>query len=135
MKISNSIQLRVRYAETDKMGVVYYGNYAQYFEVGRVELMRSLGIVYDELEKEGVMMPVVHYEIDYKTPAKYDEELTVITTVEEMPTGKMTFLHEVHNPKGALVCKGKVVLVFINNSFRPTKAPQKLLDTLSLMAE
>lgn len=123
-------KLRVRYSETDKMGVVYYGNYAQYFEIGRVELMRNIGVVYDELEKEGIMMPVVHFEMDFKSPAVYDEELTVETIIDTMPSTKMVFKHKVIGAKGNLVCSGEVILVFINNDFKPTRVPSKMKEAL-----
>lgn len=124
-------KIRVRYSETDQMGVVYYGNYATYLEVGRVEFMRSIGLVYKELEEEGVIMPVVHSGIDYKYPAKYDEELTVNTWVEREPTSKITFLYTIENPEGKLVVEAKVILVFLDpNTFRPMRAPQKLIDLL-----
>ena len=76
------LKVRVRYSETDKMGVVYHGNFVPYFEIGRVELMRSIGLVYKDLEAEGILMPVVHLEIDFKHPALYDEEITIETWVE-----------------------------------------------------
>jgi acyl-CoA thioester hydrolase len=125
-------KIRVRYSETDQMGVVYYGNYAAYLEVGRVEFMRSIGLVYRELEEEGIIMPVVHSGIDYKFPAKYDEELTITTWVESAPTSKITFVYRIENPEGKLVVEAKVILVFLDpESFRPMRAPQKLLDLLA----
>lgn len=126
----HKIQVRVRYSETDKMGVVYYGNYAQYFEVGRVELMRELGVVYKELEETGIMMPVVHYEVDFKFPAKYDELITVETSIEELPSSKMIFNHTIYNEEGKLVCTGKIILVFITMEFKPTRVPEDILNNL-----
>lgn len=124
-------QLRVRYSETDQMGVVYYGNYATYLEVGRVEFMRSIGLVYKELEEKGIIMPVVHSSIDYKFPAKYDEELTIITWVQEEPTSKITFVYRIENELGKTVIEAKVILVFLDpKSFRPMRAPQMLIDLL-----
>ena len=89
---AHTTKLRVRYSETDQMGVVYYGNYAQYFEVARVEFLRDLGFVYKELEDEGVIMPVVHFETDFKFPAKYDEELSIVTVVKSAPTSKIVLI-------------------------------------------
>ena len=81
----HEIQLRVRYAETDKMGVVYHGNYAQYFEVARVEMLRSLGVSYSSMEDSGIMLPVVNLNIDFRKPALYDELLTIKTTLKDLP--------------------------------------------------
>ena len=83
--------LRVRYGETDQMGFVYYGIYAQYYEVGRVELLRSLGLSYKTLEESGYALPVVSFSIQYKQPAFYDDKITVKTTILEMPSSKITF--------------------------------------------
>lgn len=131
INIEHSIKIRVRYSETDQMGVVYYGNYAQYLEVGRVEFMRNLGFVYKKLEEQGVIMPVVHYSTDYKFPAKYDEELTIITKVTEIPTSKITFLYEVFNEQQIKVCDAKVILVFLDKAtFKPQRASEELVNLL-----
>lgn len=122
--------IRVRYSETDQMGVVYYGNYASYLEIGRVEYMRSIGFVYKDFEDSGVIMPVVHYEIDYKYPAKYDDELTLETWVEELPTSKVTFNYTIYN-KDKKCCDAKVILVFLDQkTFRPIKASAELIALL-----
>jgi acyl-CoA thioester hydrolase len=106
--------IRVRYAETDQMGVVYYGNYAQYFEVGRAEAVRSLGYTYKDMEAEGVMMPVVDMQMRFLRPAKYDDLLTVKTMVKEMPhSSKITFHSEIYNEAGELLVTGQVSLMFI----------------------
>lgn len=123
-------KIRVRYSETDKMGVVYHGNYIQYFEIGRVEYMRDLGVVYAEMEKTGIGMPVVSIDINYKSPASYDEELTIETWVEKLPTSKIIFHNKVIGQNGKEVCEAKVTLVFINNQFRPIKAPDFIVDLL-----
>ena len=123
-------KLRVRYSETDKMGVVYHGNYIQYFEVGRVEYMRNIGVIYAELEKQGVGMPVVNINIDYLLPAPYDEELTIETWIESLPTSKIVFHNRALNELGKVVCKAEVTLVFINACFRPVKAPKAVIDAL-----
>ena len=83
MKFNHTIQLRVRYGETDQMGYCYYGNYAQYFEVGRVETLRSLGLSYKQLENEGFMLPVSEFSVKYKSPAFYDDLLSIETTITE----------------------------------------------------
>lgn len=111
---TSETQIRVRYSETDQMNVVYYGNYAQYFEVGRVEAMRSLGLSYKELEATGIIMPVVEFKARFLRPARYDDLLTVRTTVKEWPTAHhITFLQEVYNEKGKLLTSGYVVNYFV----------------------
>ena len=115
-----NVKLRVRYAETDQMGYCYYGNYAQYFEVGRVELLRSLGISYKKIEEMGFALPVVNFNINYKAPALYDDEVIIKTIVKEIPTAKITFNYETFNNVGDLLNIGEVVLVFVN---RDTKKP------------
>jgi acyl-CoA thioester hydrolase len=125
--------IRVRYAETDQMGVVYHGNYITYLEVGRVEYMRSIGFVYKDFEKEGYVMPVVHCAVDYKNPALYDDELIIETRVEELPTSKITFLYDIKRKSDdKLICSAKVILVFLNaQTFRPMKASEKLITLLT----
>ena len=106
---------RVRYGETDQMGYLYYGNYPQYYEIGRVEMMRSLGLSYREMESElQVMMPVMHLEVRYVRPAYYDELLTIRTTLREMPEDTITFHMEIFNEVGKLVNGGRVKLCFVN---------------------
>lgn len=124
--------VRVRYAETDQMGVVYHGNYITYLEVGRVEYMRTIGFVYRDFEKDGFVMPVVHCSLDYKNPAFYDDELIIETRVEDLPTSKITFLYTIkRKTDDKIICLAKVVLVFLNSeTFRPIKASQKLIDLL-----
>ncbi|NVK26646.1 MAG: acyl-CoA thioesterase [Flavobacteriia bacterium] len=123
---------RVRYSETDQMGVVYYGNYAQYYEVGRVELLRNLGMSYRELEEAGTMLPVLKLECKYIRPAKYDDLLRIVTTIEEMPSTRITFKHEIYNEQNVLLNIGLVSLVFVDiKSGRPQKAPQSVVDIFS----
>lgn len=112
--IKTETTLRVRYGETDQMGFVYYGVYAQYYEVGRVEAMRSLGFSYREMEESGVLMPVINFTVDYKKPAKYDDEVRIVTTVKEMPNIRITFHYECYNQKNELLNTGSVTLVFID---------------------
>tara|TARA_B100000965_G_scaffold401059_1_gene424126 strand:+ start:543 stop:947 length:405 start_codon:yes stop_codon:yes gene_type:complete len=129
---SNEISLRVRYAETDRMGYVYYGNYAQYYEVGRVELLRSLGISYKELEEMGYELPVVNFSINYLKPAHYDDKVTLKTSLLEIPTTKIEFHFECFNTEKKLLNNGKVVLVFVNSKTKkPCKPPAIIIDKLS----
>jgi acyl-CoA thioester hydrolase len=129
----HDFQKRVRYGETDQMGYVYYGNYAQYYEIGRVEMLRSLGMTYKEMEKEmGVMMPVVNLEIRYLRPAKYDDLLTIRTALHELPDQKyITFFVEIFNEEGKLINGGKVRLCFVDiASGRTVSPPEKLMEKL-----
>ena len=115
----SSTQIRVRYAETDQMNVVYYGNYAQYFEVGRVEAIRQLGYTYKDMEASGVIMPVVEMHVRYLRPATYDDLLTVKTTLREMPDAhRVEFFQDVFNEEGKLLCAGRVVLYFLDAATR-----------------
>lgn len=107
-------QIRVRYAETDQMNIVYYGNYAQYFEVGRVESIRQLGIAYKDMEASGIIMPVVEMNIKFLRPATYDELITVKTQLRTRPSGhKIQFHQEVFNETGKLLAAGNVTLFFL----------------------
>lgn len=128
---SHKTNIRVRYGETDKMGFVYYGIYAQYYEVGRVELLRSLGISYKFLEDSGYELPVVSFKINYKRPAFYDDEIIIKTSISETPSSKITFDYECFNIDGALINNGQVVLVFVNSDTKkPCKPPQMIIDNL-----
>lgn len=122
---------RVRYAETDRMGVVYYGNYAQYFEIARTEAIRSLGVSYKELENQGVMLPVLRLEIKYLKPAFYDELLSIKTVISEVPSTRITFEHEIYNEAEELTTLGSVQLVFVDAETRkPRRAPDSVTEKL-----
>ena len=122
-------KIRVRYAETDQMSFVYYGIYAQYFEVGRVELLRSLGVSYKEIEEMGYALPVVNFNVKYKKPAYYDDELTIKTTIKELPSAKITFYYETYNENKELLNTAEVVLVFVNKeSGKPCFAPDDIMS-------
>ena len=124
-------KLRVRYAETDQMGFAYYGVYAQYYEVGRVELLRSLGISYKEIEKMGFSLPVVNFNIKYKHPAFYDDELTIRTTIKSEVTAKIIFGYETFNQDGDLLNTGEVILVFVNKETgKACSAPKLVINKL-----
>ena len=110
-------QLRVRYADTDQMRVVYHAKFIEYFEVGRTDAMRSIGITYKNLEADGIMMPVVSLECKYVRPALYDDLLTIRTSLDTLPSGyRISFLQEVFNESGKLLCTGKVGLYFMDSS-------------------
>ena len=128
----STVQIRVRYAETDQMNVVYYGNYAQYFEVGRVESIRQLGVVYKDIEASGVVMPVVEMHVRYLRPATYDDLLTVKTTIRELPENyRVEFFQDVYNEQGKLLAAGRVVLYFLEaQTKRKTNIPAALEEKL-----
>ena len=124
--------IRVRYAETDQMNVVYHGNYAQYFEVGRAESIRSLGFTYKDMEAMGVVMPIVELHSKFLRPAHYDDLLTVKTMLKELPIDhRIEFHQEVYNEAGKLLTIGRVVLYFINAKTKEkTVMPSQLLYTI-----
>ena len=123
--------VRVRYAETDQMGYVYYGNYAAFYEVGRVELFRSLGFSYKALEDSGVMMPVLELHSRFLKPSRYDEEITVRTHLKEKPGVKIRFEYELFNQDGELLNTGSTTLVFVDmKRNRPCVAPHDFMERL-----
>ena len=125
--------IRVRYAETDKMGYVYYGNYTQYYEVGRVEALRALGSSYKDMEDNGVMLPVYTCNIKYLKPALYDDLLIIKTIIREIPTVKISFEYEIYNQKNELINKANTVLVFIDKATnRPCTAPSSFLEKIKM---
>ena len=129
--IKNQTNIRVRYGETDQMGYVYYGNYAQFFEVGRVEWLRALGVSYKSLEESGIMLPVIKLNINYMKPAKYDDLLTITTIMIKKPLVKIEFEFEVHNENNELLTTGFTSLVFMDmKKNKPIKAPKYLLDQI-----
>jgi acyl-CoA thioester hydrolase len=112
--VSHEVQVRVRYAETDKMGYVYYGNYATYFEVGRVEIFRLWGYSYKELEESGIIMPVLEYKSKFLKPAKYDDLLTIKVFIKSKPSVRIVFEYEVYNEEKILLNIAETTLVFVN---------------------
>jgi acyl-CoA thioester hydrolase len=127
----HEFNVRVRYAETDQMGVVYHGNYAQYFEMGRVEWLRDLGLSYAFMEKNGIMLPVVSLTINYKKPARYDDLLTVRTIFKKQASVKIEFDYEIYSEKGELLTTGNSVLVFVNMATgRPVLPPDYVLEKI-----
>ena len=124
-------KIRVRYAETDQMGYVYYGNYAMYYEVGRVEALRLAGFSYREMEENGIIMPVLEIHSRYLKPGKYDELLTIRTMIREMPGIRIKFHYEVINELGELINEGETSLAFLNkDSHKPCRPPAFLLELL-----
>ena len=130
--ISDKIQFRVRYGETDQMSYAYHGNYAAYFEMGRTEWLRKLGISYKKMEEEGIMLPVISLNTNYLKPAKYDDVLTLKTTLSKRPTAKIEFEFELFNEKDELLTTAIAILVFVNmKTNRPTRIPNYILDKLN----
>jgi len=125
-------QVRVRYAETDQMNVVYHGNYAQYFEVARAESIRQLGFSYKDMEAIGVIMPVIEINCRFLRPARYDELLTIKTILKELPANhKIEFHQEVYNEEKKLLTTGKVILYFMRAAtMERTTMPEPLLNAL-----
>jgi acyl-CoA thioester hydrolase len=127
----NITKLRVRYGETDQMGVVYYGNYAQYLEQGRTEWLRELGFSYRWMEENNVKLPVVKLVIDYKLPARYDDEIFITTTLRKLPTVKIEFDYEIHNAAGELLVTASTTLVFVDmHTNKLKRAPDYLIEKL-----
>mgnify|MGYP006268473503 CR=1 FL=1 len=121
---THDTQLRVRYGETDQMGYVYYGRYAEYFEVGRVEAMRAVGLPYKLVEEKGILMPVSEMQVQYKRAARYDDLLTIRTRIAEPPRSNLLFTYEIFNEAGDLLVTGLVRLAFVDAArMRPVRAP------------
>jgi acyl-CoA thioester hydrolase len=127
----SEVQVRVRYAETDQMGYVYYGNYASYFEVARVETLRNLGFSYRTIEADGIILPVLSYSIKYIKPAYYDDLLTIKTVIKDIPLARIKFDYETYNEKDELINIADTTLVFINKlTNKPCAAPADFLAAL-----
>ncbi len=125
-------KLRVRYGETDQMGIVYYGNYADYLEQGRTEWLRSLGFSYKFMEENNIHLPVINLNIDYKKPALYDDVLTISTTLKKKPSVKIEFYYEIHNQNDQLLITASTTLVFVNSiTKKHRKVPEYLLEKLN----
>lgn len=130
MKI-DEIQIRVRYGETDQMGVVHHGNYALYLEMGRIEWLRKMGISYKKMEESGLMLPVISMSLNFKKSACYDDVINVKTQLKKRPTAKIEFEYEITDEKGQIITTANVVLAFIDmKTNRPVRAPKYILDVI-----
>ncbi|MGI4020576.1 MAG: acyl-CoA thioesterase [Janthinobacterium lividum] len=128
---THTTKIRVRYGETDQMGYMYYGNYAEFFEVGRVEMLRSLGMTYSGMEESGIIMPVLELKCKYLKPALYDEEISIKVIMEKMPGIRIHFKYELYNEKQELIHLGETLLVFINRKAnRPCLPSAEFLERL-----
>ena len=123
--------VRVRYGETDQMGYVYYGFYAMYYEVARVESLRKLGLTYKEIEAMGIIMPVLENHSRYIAPGRYDELLRIVTTIREKPTVRINFEYEIFNEQNQLIHQGETRLAFVDQKTnRPCRPPQAMAQVL-----
>jgi len=124
--------VRVRYGETDQMAYVYYGVYAMYYEVARVESLRRLGVTYKELEASGVMMPVLENHSKFLMAARYDELLKIVTTIRDRPTVRIKFEYEIFNEENKLIHQGETLLAFVDTkSGRPCRPPELMMNVLA----
>ena len=128
---TDKIDIRVRYAETDQMGVVHHGNYALYLELARIEWFRKIGISYKKMEEDGIALPVVSLNVNYKKTIEYDDIITVKTMLKKTPTASLEFEYEILNDLGQILSTATVVLVFVDlKTNKPTRPPKYFLDAL-----
>ena len=131
--ISFETKIRVEYHHTDQMGIVHHSNYVKFFEVARTEWLRAIGLTYAEMERRGVMMPIVDVAVKYRNPAVYDELISVTAFVDALPMARMTFRYEVRGEDGREIATGSTTLGFIDSvTRRPMRAPQWLLEVIKL---
>ncbi len=124
-------KIRVRYGETDQMGYVYYGNYAEFYEVARVEMLRNLGLSYKWMEETGIMMPVLELKCKYIKPALYDDLINIKVMLKELPKTRIIFSYELYNEQNELINIGETTLVFVNiETKRPTVGPLEFMQKL-----
>jgi acyl-CoA thioester hydrolase len=131
MPLEHTVTVRVRYGETDQMGVVYHPNYLLYFETGRTELMRTAGVTYSEMEKAGVFLVVTEASCRYRAAAKYDQELRVVTRVDEVGKARIRFSYRVLGPEGGLLAEGHTELASVDRAKSPVRMPREVTDLLS----
>ena len=130
---SYTTYVKVRYAETDQMGVVYHGNYAEYLELARIEWLDDLGISYKKMEETGVMLPVYELNLKYLKSAKFDDVLRIETRLSGRPNVKIEFDYQIYNQENELLTEAHTVLVFLDvDRKRPIKCPEYVLDKLEL---
>ena len=132
MMKEHKVEVRVRYGETDQMGVVYHGSYVPYFEIGRVEWLRNRGVLYKDMEQNGIALPIVSMHLNYKKPAKYDDLLTIHTKLKSYSGVKIEFDCEIRNENEELLTTAHFILVFVDvNSGKPISPPQYILDVIN----
>jgi acyl-CoA thioester hydrolase len=129
--IQHETKIRVCYADTDKLGVVYYGNYPRFYEIARTEFLRNTGLTYKEIEKSGIVLPVRSVNITYFKPAYYDDLLTIKTILSEQPSVKLKIQSEIYNEQQELINASEIILVFTNaKSGKPTRPPETFLQAI-----
>ena len=129
----HSIKIRVRYGETDQMGIVHHSNYTQYFELARIRWLENLGASYKKMEEEGVMLPVYEMKIQYKKPAFFDEVIEIETSLEKIPTAKIVLNYLVRNSSKEILTRAQTTLVFTDaKSKKPIRCPEYILNLLNL---
>lgn len=129
--INKNYTFRVKYYETDKMQYVHHSNYAKYFETARIEWLREAGISYKSMEDQGVMLPVVNLNTNFKKPAKYDDILTIKTAIKQVPDVKIIFTYKVYNQEDELLTTGESTLVFVDmKKNKPIRCPESILKTI-----
>ncbi len=130
MKSHNSY-VKVRYAETDQMGVVYHGNYAQYLEIARIDWLEALGISYKKMEEEGIMLPVYELKLRFKKSAKFDDKLKIETTLVKKPGVRIEFSYKIFNQNEELLTEAETTLIFMDiDRSKPIKCPPYILEKL-----
>jgi len=129
--IEHTVTVRVRYGETDQMGVVYHPNYLLYFETGRTELMRAAGVTYSEMEKSGIFLVVTETACRYRAAAKYDQELRIVTKIDAVGKATIRFSYRVLGPDGTLLAEGHTELASVDGSKNPVRLPRGISDLLS----
>lgn len=128
---SKKINFRVKYYETDQMQYAHHSNYAKYFETARIEWLRSAGVSYKSMEEDGIMLPVINLNTNFKKPAKYDDLLTIETSLKEVPNVKITFIYKVYNEANELLTTGESTLVFVDmKKNKPIRCPESILKTI-----
>lgn len=130
--IENITSLRPRYADTDKMGIVYYAKYLEWFEVGRTELLREIGLPYTQIEAEGIILPVIEVLCKYHRPAKYDQPVKIISRVTEKPRARIRIDYEIHDEANGLLAEGYTIHSFLGNKGKPVRPPVSLLEKMAL---
>lgn len=125
--MTSELELDIRYYETDQMGIVHHSNYIRFFECGRSDMMQKAGLPIEEIERAGVMLPVVSVECHYRHPAYMGDRIRIVSKIDKVPMAKLVVSSEIYNQHGELLVTGKVVLGFIDARTRhPVRCPEKL---------
>ena len=127
--LKTEYKIEVRYYETDQMGIVHHSNYIRYFECGRSDLLKQIGLPLEKIEESGIMLPVLSVECRYRVPARLGDVLTVVSIIDEMPRARLPIKSEIYSQDGVLLCEGKVVIGFIDSvTRRPVRCPKAFVD-------